>query len=290
VNVRQLIKRLAAREEAFLRGEQFIAPCVGGGQVRVSLDGLVQTFRPRQRDFEGWGIFKPVDDATAEVVDEASLPQVARYLKLLRPLRVRLAERLRGRTWLAYPANDADAHAQFGAHGALRVHLVSEGARFEGVVAYTDGGNYFFGEPDRRAEPALAERLRQLLRQGVEPRDINGRGITPEMRAVYALAAEFAPAFAPMRRRRRAEHAKQLEEKRLRDALALSGGQLVGYEEDEDENWRVVWQLRDGESHVSTVAKRDLTIVCAGICLSGYDSDFDLQSLVGVVEKSWEYD
>lgn len=290
MDVRQLIKRLAAREEAFLRGEQFLAPCVGGGRVRVSLDGLVQTFRPRPRDFEGWGIFKPVDDASAEVVDEASLPQVARYLKFLQPLRVRLAERLRGRTWLAYPANVADARGQFGAHGELQVHLVAEGARFEAVVAYTDGGNYFYGEPDRRADATLAERLRQLLRQGVEPRDIKLKGITPEMRAVYALATEFAPEFGHVRKRRRAERAKQLEEKRLRDALALSGGELVGYEEDEDKNWRVAWQLRDGESHVSTVAKRDLTIVSAGICLSGYDSDFDLQSLVGVVEKSWEYD
>lgn len=290
MDVRQLIKRLAAREEAFLRGEQFLAPSVGGGQLRVSLDGLVQTFRPRPRDFEGWGIFKPVDDATAEVCEEASLPQVASYLKFLRPLRVRLAERLRGRTWLAYPANVEDARRQFGARGELQVHLVSEGARFEGIVAYTDGGNYFYGELDRRADATPAERLRQLLRQGVEPHDINLKGITPEIRAVYALAAEFAPAFGHLRRRRKAERAKQLEEKRLRDALAMSGGQLVGYEEDEDKNWRVSWLARDGESHVSTVAKRDLTVVCAGICLSGYDSDFDLQSLVGVVEKSWEHD
>jgi hypothetical protein len=290
VDIRRLINRLAAREEA-LRGGQFLAPCVGGGQVRVSLDGLVQTFRPRPRNFEGWGIFKPLDDATAEVVAEATLPQVARYLKLLKSLRVRLAERLRGGTWLAYPANVEAARGKFGAGGELRVHLVAEGARFEGVIAYTDGCNYFYGEPDRRADPALAARLRKLLRQGqvIEPRDINWKGITPETRAVYALAAEFAPEFGHVRERRKAERAKQLEEKRLRDALALNGGELVGYEDDE-ENWRVVWQTRHGEEHISTVAKRDLTVVSAGICLSGYDRDFDLQSLVGVVEKSWDYD
>jgi hypothetical protein len=286
--MRQLIRRLAAREES-LRGEQFLAPCVGGGQVRVSLDGLVCAFRPRPRDFEGWGIFKPIDEATAEVTGEATLPQVAGYLKLLRPLRVRLAERLRGRTWLAYPSNAGDARQLLGAGGELPVHLVSEGARFEGVVAYTDGCNCFYGEPDRRSDAHLAGRLRKLLRQGVEPRYITWKGITPETRAVYALATEFAPEFSHLRRRRKAERAKQREEQRLRDALALSGAKLVEFE-DEADNWRVIWQSRDGEGHVSTVARRDLTVVSAGICLSGYDREFDLQSLVGVVEKAWEYE
>lgn len=289
MDIRRLINRLAAREEV-LRGEQFLAPCVGGGQVRVSLDGLVRSFRPRPRDFEGWGIFKAIDDATAEVVQSASLPQVAAYLKLLQPLRVRLAARLRGQTWLASPVNLEDARRQSGAGDELRVHLVAEGALFEQVVAYTDGCNYFHGEPDRRADARIAERLRKLLRQGVEPRSITWKGITPETRAAYALATEFAPGFGHVRKRRKAERARQLEETRLCAALALNGGALVDYTGDDDRNWRVVWQTRDGEHHVSIVAKRDLTIVSAGICLSGYDSNFDLQSLVGVVENAWEYD
>jgi hypothetical protein len=288
VDIRRLVQRLAAREDS-LRGERFLAPCVGGGQVRVSLDGLVCAFRPRPRGFEGWGIFQPVDETTAELFEEATLAQVAGYLRLLRPLRVRLAERLRGRSWLAYPVNVEDVRVQPGACVELCVHLVSDGARFEGAVAYTDGCNWFYGEADRRADACIAERLRKLLRQGVEPHDINLKGITPEMRAVYALATEFAPEFGHVRRRREAERAKQREEKRLRDALGLNGGALVNYEDD-DENWRVVWRTRGGEEHVSTVAKRDLTVVSAGICLSGYDRDFDLQSLVGVVEKGWDYD
>ena len=288
VDIRGLIKQLAAREED-LRREQFLAPCVGGGQVRVSLDGLVCSFRPRPADFEGWGIFKPVDDGTAEVVEAAGLPQVARYLRLLKPLRVRLAERLHGQTWLAYPSNVEDARRQFKACGELRVHLVSEGARFEQSVAYTDGCNYFHGELDRRADPTLAERLREFLRQGVEPHLVTWKGITPEMRAVYALAAEFAPEMRHMRRRREAARTRQPADQRLSAALGLNGGKLVDYE-DEGENWRVAWQTSHGDAHISTVAKRDLTIVSAGICLSGYDADFDLQSLVGVVERAWEYD
>ncbi|HEV7905465.1 MAG TPA: hypothetical protein VGO96_16610 [Pyrinomonadaceae bacterium] len=288
MDVRQLINQLAAREET-LRGEQFLAPCVGGGQVRVSLDGLVQTFHTRPHDFEGWGIFQPSDDAMAELVEVATLPQVAVYLKLLKPVRVRLVERLRGRTWLAYPACGEDARGRFGsADDELRVHLVSEGARFEQVVAYTDGCDLFYGEPDRRADARIAERLRKLLREGVEPRHITWKGITPEMRAVYALATEFAPEFGQVRKRRKSARRKRLEEKRLRHALGVNGGQLVDYE-DEGENWRVVWRVPGGASLVSIVAKRDLTIVNAGICLSGYDRDFDLLSLVGVVKNSWDY-
>ena len=271
-----------------MRREQFLAPCVGGGRVRVSVDGLVQTFRPRPRDFEGWGIFEAIDDATAQVVGEPSLAQVANYLRLLKPLGVRLAERLRGQTWLAYPLNVEDARQWFGVRGELQVHLVSGGTRFEGAVAYTDGCNWFFGELDRRADARIAERLRKLLRQGVEPNYITWKGITPETRAVYALATEFAPEFRHVRRRRKADRLKQMEETRLRNALALGGGKLVEYE-DEGANWRVLWQTRYGEAHTSTVAKRDLTVVSAGICLSGYDSDFDLQSLVGVIENADDY-
>ncbi|HJR06909.1 MAG TPA: hypothetical protein VJ842_06615 [Pyrinomonadaceae bacterium] len=285
VDIRQLINTLSAREES-MRGEQFLAPCVGGGRVRVSVDGLVQTFRPRPRDFEGWGIFQPVDDRKAQVVGEATIAQVANYLRMLKPLRVRLAERLRGQTWLAYPANREDARRQFGAGGELKVNLVREASRFEQVVAYTDGRNWFYGELDRRADARVSERLRTLLRQRVEPRYITWKGITPEIRAAYQIATEFTPAFHHLRQRRTAALSRQAQERRLRDALALNGGQLVDYEEEGD-SWRVRWQTRYGEEHTSTVAKRDLTIISAGICLSDQDSDFDLQSLVGVVEKAW---
>ncbi|MDQ1610899.1 MAG: hypothetical protein QOG00_830 [Pyrinomonadaceae bacterium] len=288
VDVRRLIETLAAREEA-QRGMQFLAPCVGGGWVRVSLDGLVQRFRPEPHDFEGWGVLEAIDDRTARVVSEATLVQVEAYLKLLKPLPVRLAARLRGRTWLASPLNAEDARRQFDVTSdGLQVHLVSDGARFEVLTAYTDGCHWLGGELDRRADARVAERLRKLLWQGVAPRYITWKGITPETRAAYTLAAEFAPARGRGRKGRAADRLKQLEEARLGDALALGGGTLVDYEDEGDAHWRVAWQTSGGETHVSIVARRDLTIFDAGICLSGYDRDFDLQSLVGVVEHAWD--
>ena len=105
---RKLVSRLAADEE-LLRGRQFLAPCVRGGRVRVRLSGLVHTLVPTPADFEGWGVFVSRDLERAELVEEAGLPEVSRYLGLLKPLRLRMATKLERAAWLAWPANESDA-------------------------------------------------------------------------------------------------------------------------------------------------------------------------------------
>lgn len=278
-DLHNLLSQVEAAEDA-LRETAFLAPCMRGGQVRAKVEGLVYTFTPEPHDFEGWGIFRPLDERTARVTEEADFPQVMEYLALLPALRVYLVHPLQGQTWLAYPVNEADMKQRWGAARPLPVHLVTEGEAFEQVTVRYEGSTRWFEGVDRRADPALADGLRDLLRQVVPPERLHFRGLTPEARAAYDLAAQQSEAFAPLRQQRR-------EEDRLRDALKLGGGQLRGYQNRRD-YWVVEWTTRDGHRHTSAIGKRDLTVLSAGICLDGEDRKFDLQSLVGVVERRWD--
>ncbi|MEQ9235446.1 hypothetical protein [Coleofasciculus sp. E2-BRE-01] len=300
-DIDNLLNQIAAQETQ-LQDTEFLAPCVQGGKVRTSVANLIYTFTPQPPDFEGWGIFRPVDEKTAEVVEEASLPQLAEYLKLLKPLRLRLAYPLRLLTWLAYPINESDMQQRLGMVKPVPVHLVSEGAAFEPIIARFDGTAFWFDEIDRRAEPQPTEQLREQLEHVTLPDQVRFAGMTPEMLTVYELVLQQTPAYQEREQHRRqareagraegaegaggaggAGEAERTDEQRLRDALQMGGGRLRTFR-DRGEFWQVEWTTRDGERHTSAIAKGDLTVMSSGICLSGGDRDFDLQSLVGVIE------
>ena len=75
-----LLQRLAAAEGA-AESRRFLAPCVPGARLRRRVSSLVHTYRPDPADFTGWGWFLPADERTAMLEEEASLPDVARYLE-----------------------------------------------------------------------------------------------------------------------------------------------------------------------------------------------------------------
>ncbi len=286
---RELVEHLARQEEA-LRWTCFLAPCVAGGKVRARIEGLVHDFEPRPRDFEGWGLFRAIDSQIAEVVEAASPRLVDDYLRLLAPFRLLLAARLRGGTWLAYPAGESDARQRLGKAEPIAVHLVADGDPFEQVRVRFDGTAFWYEARDRGGDPRTPERLRQVLSAMSAPEELEIEGLTPEARVVYRLLRNAELERRERRRRRRAERLARSDEGRLRAALDVGGGSLNQFR-DRGEYWQVEWTTGDGEHHSSAIAKADLTVLGAGICLDGRDRDFDLQSLVGVVEnaESWAY-
>ncbi|MBD3887436.1 hypothetical protein IFO70_38435 [Phormidium tenue FACHB-886] len=275
-NIHKLIHQLA-QAETQLRSTQFLAPCVKGGRVRTRVTGMIYTFIPQPRQFEGWGIFQPTDERTATLLKVADLPQIAAYLQQFPAIRLRLAYCLQHQTWLAYPVNEADMWQRFKTVKPVPVHLVTEGVAFEQILTRWNGNFCWFEEVDRRADPALAETLQSNLKQLVPTKELQFKGFTLEMRSLYELAAQQIEGFAQ----------PQQDEKRLRQALKLGGGELHQFQ-DRGDYWTVDWTTSDGVRHTSAIAKDDLTVMSSGICLSGRDRDFDLQSLVGVMEhQEW---
>jgi hypothetical protein len=52
------------------------------------------------------------------------------------------------------------------------------------------------------------------------------------------------------------------------------------------DQWMVEWSIEGSGRYTSYIAKSDLTVIDSGICLSGEDCLFDLQSLVGVMRSA----
>ena len=287
LTVQNLIRKLAEQESSELR-KDFLAPCIPGARLRVRMAGMIRTYRPRPSGHEGWARFRPADAATAELVDEARLPDIARYLGMLRPIRARLAHALRGQTWLAYPLNESDWRQRVGAPRPIAVHLVDDGGQFEVAALRWDGAAFWFEELDRRADPLEAAAMRKALREVVLPESLQRKGLTPEARTTYAIAAQHAPGFEALRERKLREARERTTAGRLEHALRLGGGSLLSHA-DRGEHWLVEWTDRDGNEHASAIGKEDLTVLSSGICLSDQDSDFDLSSLVGVMQgwRDW---
>jgi hypothetical protein len=275
VDISKLIEQFAEKEKLLTQTE-FLAPCVAGSSIKTSVDNIICTFKTQPEDFRGWGIFRAINNREAQLIEEATLPQINEYLKLLQPLRLRLLYLLREQTWLAYPVNESDMQQRFKTVKPVVVHLVTEGAAFEVIIARCDR-SWWFEDLDRRGDPTITATLNQQLQQEISSEELSFSGMTPEMATAYNLVWQQT---ATARKKRQLKVA----ETRLETALKQADGQLQSYR-DRGEYWQIEWRTTDGQLHSSAIDKRDLTVISSGICLSGRDRDFDLQSLVGVMEN-----
>ncbi|HEX6779534.1 MAG TPA: hypothetical protein VF099_15085, partial [Ktedonobacterales bacterium] len=144
---------------------------------------------------------------------------------------------------------------------------------FDTLSARFDGRLFWYERRDPRRNPALAAYLRQSLNEQIEPKALHKSGLSAEERAAYSYAWSLLE-----------EARRSKVEVQLADALAHAGGRLESFIE-RDEAYTITYQV-DGARHVSTVRKNDLTVLTAGICLSGQDQRFDLTSLVGVMREA----
>lgn len=274
--IHDALDRLAKAEQEFLSAE-FLAPVLRGGRVAVRVAGVVCHLNVAPRDFEGFGLFRATSHSDATLIRPAQLGERRRYLALF-PRVLLVISGKRERDALAVPLNEPDA--RFHVQGQAQVRLVDdETQRFDTICARFDGTNFWFEEADPRSDPAAAGYLRESLAQMIDPTKLDRSGLMPGQRIAYLL--NYCQRLEAM-----LEDARTRDERRIRSALEHAGAELRDYAEHAD-SYRVTYEV-DGQRHVSVVRKNDLMVQTAGICLSGRDNDFDLNSLVGVLRESRE--
>ena len=272
LNINEALTRLAREETAFLHAA-LLAPVVRGRGVAVRIAGVRCTLRVVPPAFHGWGVFQPVSHAVATLVRQATAGERRQYLDLFPQLRLVVCGR-DGNRPLAVPAGAADA--RFEIAGPVEVQLAPEFDLFDTLLVRFDGARFWFDELESRSDPAAAAYLRKALADMVDPEKLSRSGLTEGQRCAYSAA--FQQRIAAVRADEREDAGL-----RLKAALSHAGAGLHDFAE-LSQAYRVSFVL-DGRRHTSVVRKHDLSVVTAGICLSGQDRKFDLSSLVGVLRE-----
>lgn len=265
--------KLAAEEEKFFK-ETFLCPVVRNVPLRVKLSGITMTLRitsPKTRvNFEGWGVFRPTSVTEACFVREATLAEYSTYLNLFPQIRLITCGRTEDGKWLAMNANANDSRFQI--TGLVPLQLAGDRQLFETVRVRFDGKSFWLEAADSSASLRNAAYLRNALVEEKDSDAIEASGLTKEERQAYAIAYL-----------RQIESKKDRNEERIKLAIERAGAEYRSYVERGD-TYTVEYTV-DGERHQSVVNKDTLDVQSAGICLSGGDRTFDLQSLVGVIKE-----
>jgi hypothetical protein len=285
--VLDMISQAASRETEDLK-KRFIAPVHGGCPViRVSIGGLIKTLPVRPQDFEGWGMFecRGRKNKTARMVREPSYEEIRGYLSRLPSMKLRLCLCPGDDSnWIAYPCNEESMRKRFGSAEPVVVRLVDGASKFDSIIARHDGIKWWFDSIDMSDNLLIIDEMRNLSSSDTPVESIRISGMTPEMRKAYDINKNPVPVTgAPD------VEIPMTDEERVAHALERAGGRLLSFV-DRGDRWAVEWETSTRERHSSAINKEDMTVMSAGICLSGEDSKFDLQTLVGVVEGRYSDD
>ncbi len=260
---RDLIDRFRREEDAFLRA-QFVAPVGPNGNVRVRIAGIVCELLAHGDP--GLCVLQPTSPREARVVRQATKTEARRYLELFPRARLVAAFQL-GPTWFALPASAPAKGVRV--EGIVPIAYAQNVQLFQTVVCRFDGSLFLEESTQRHADAAY---LRDELRKMTSVAGLTRKGLTDPERAAYAHQLKLQE-----------ELSKTVDERRLERALKLAGATLERCEQQHG-SFVVTYRV-DGEPYTSVVSKKNLTVVSAGVCLSGRDGDFDLTSLVSVLRE-----
>lgn len=302
MNIQELL-RLASTQEQDTFARDIVVPLLHGQRrVAIRVAGIISHLQVATTA-AGWKVGTSHDRRIFVARAEADVWQREQYLSLFPALRLILLEPTAHGSWLATPWNHDAAMRRFQIPALLQVHLVDGMLPFDRIVARVAGHIVWFDDTDRRADPAVAASMRQVLGAGGT---LDVRGMSSSERfawythsaahavelqrnaeqeaALVAHQSEVTRLAAQEEMQRQQTQRQSRSEQSIRAHLQTAGAQLAGYQINTDGSVRVTW-LSQGQEHTAVLGQ-DMSVVAAGICVSGHDRVFDLATLVGVVDQA----
>ncbi|MBY0549017.1 MAG: hypothetical protein K2W95_17220 [Candidatus Obscuribacterales bacterium] len=274
----ELVAKLARLEEE-ASSKLILAPLMrGDARVSVRVSGIVYELKLKNPGFVGWALLHIIAPGVAEYVREADQKQVAQYLSLFPRIRL-IALESYANSWWCIPAQRQDA--RFQVDTAVPLQMPQRLAAFDVIYARFDGRCFFYEGIDRRHNPRIASQYRQYLQDNVQPDEARVIGALPSERDAYRMLYLLNN---PHLRSVDPGATGDPERDRIATALSHAGAELDAYWHQNPELVTVRFRL-DGQTRTAMVNANDLTLVSAGVCLSGQDALFDLNSLVGVLRE-----
>lgn len=270
----KILDKLSLQEKNFLSKEIFAPYVNGGNKIRVRIDGVVYQLKAPKFKKDGFGVFKAINSNKVKFVREAESFEIDQYLQLLP--RVDAILIFKSNRWLATPSNKSDFKKRFGRDGLFSVLVADNVEILDTVQVRFDGSCFWFDSAKIIKDMDKREDLRQRIIKG-------NYSMTKELK--YGLSPEEDEAFNLACQFHKEANMSDLE-KRLTNEFGRYDATMERFVE-RGSNVEVQW--RDNISHqaiTSVFNKEDLSVVTAGICLSGGDKKFDLQSMVGVFREA----
>jgi hypothetical protein len=259
-----LFAKLVEAETNF-KEQEFLAPVLRGQKVKIKINSIVMDLLVRPKTFEGWGIFKTSDFKTARRIREADVFERTSYLELFPAVRAVVVKV--GDNFQAIPLPDN----RFKITGMIPVQLPNDLEQFEIACLHYDGSNFWFGQTDPDGI-MIADYLRSSLGENKIPNKLSHQGLLKEHLDAYIFATN--------------EKKKLTElsfDGRIQGAVIRGGGVYKSHKKIANNQFTVTYEI-DGSNYTSTV-NNGLFVESAGICLSGTDKNFDLQSLMSVIRE-----
>lgn len=265
-----LFDKLSQSETNLFSGAtEFLSPAYGNKPIKIRLDGVIMSFTILPKGYAGWGIFKAKNLTTAQFVRPASLMEREAYLNLYPKFDAIIYEQGKQPRAVIKSKNKNTV-----VDGEVNICLGENLNQFDWISARWDGNNFWYDSHSVSMNVNLSnmDYLRESLSNKVKPENLSTKGISPAELRSYELAFETV---------------KDKTKDRLENALRRSGGKLVRYV-DRNSTYTVTYKVRSAngtESEYTSTVNSDLRVEVAGVCLSGGDKNFDLQSLVHVLRE-----